>query len=107
MQPAPGSGILLPMDADAQDRGPVTLTLRRDEALVLHEWLRRRSRLGLDTEEALACIDQAEQRVLWDVATALERVLVEASAPDYEDLLEDAWTSVRDVRLAEPPPPRE
>ncbi len=59
----------------AQDA--VCLSLSQAEALVLFEFLSRYSRTN-----TLDIVDQAEQRILWDVCSELERVLVEPLAPD-------------------------
>ncbi|TCN31038.1 hypothetical protein EV644_13015 [Kribbella orskensis] len=50
-----------------------SLRLSRDQALVLFEWLARTSSAGAP----VGFEDQAEQRVLWDLESALERVLIE------------------------------
>jgi hypothetical protein len=56
----------------------VTLSLTRDQALVLFEWLSREDgRSGIPTEH------QAEQKVLWEIEGQLERTLVEPLQPDY------------------------
>lgn len=51
----------------------VSLTLRYEEAVVLSDLLARWDRDG--TTEVLPFEDQAEQRVLWDPASALESVV--------------------------------
>ncbi len=57
------------------------VTLTADEALVLSDWLSRHEELG-DLP-----VDDAEQRVLWDLGAALESVVTEAFDPDYAELL--------------------
>ena len=51
---------------------PVTLTLSREEALVLFEWLHR-----FNDEEGHRFEDQAEERVLWNLEASLESRLVD------------------------------
>jgi hypothetical protein len=70
----------------------VSLSLSSDEALVLFELLSRYSE-----SDRLEIIDQAEQRVLWDVCALLEKALVEPFRPDYEELLAAARARVRDL----------
>ena len=70
---------------------PVQLSLSRDEAVVLFEFLSRYSDDG-----QLHIVDQAEQRVLWDMCASLDSQLHEPISPDYEDVLRKARDSVRD-----------
>jgi hypothetical protein len=70
----------------------VTVTLSGDEALVLFDWLARTSDAGAPAP----FVDQAEERVLWNVEATLERSLVAILRPDYESLLNEARTAVRD-----------
>jgi hypothetical protein len=70
---------------------PVTLTLSRDEAIVLFEWLHR-----LNAEESRRFEDQAEERVLWNLEASLESTLVEPFKPEYDDILAAARSRVRD-----------
>jgi len=53
----------------------ISLRLSRDEALVFFAWLARTSGTG----EPAAFMDQAEQRVFWDIEAALETLLTEPS----------------------------
>ncbi len=69
----------------------VTVELTRKQALVLFEFLRR-----CDDEGRYAFVDQAEQRVLWDLECALEPQLTEVLDPDYGELLKAAWAELRD-----------
>ena len=72
----------------------VKITLTRDEALVLFEFLSRYS----DDKEELRIIDQSEQRVLWDIQAMLESTLVEPiNNPNYEERIARARAAVRDV----------
>ena len=83
------------MEADERDGG-VTVSFTKDEALVLFEWLHRREDLGLDSLEALGCVDQAEQRVIWDLSAVLESTLAEPLRSDYLELVEAARARLRD-----------
>lgn len=69
----------------------VMLELTRKESLVLFEFLRR-----CDDEGEYAFVDQAEQRVLWDLEGNLERQLVEVFNPCYRELLNAARAEIRD-----------
>jgi hypothetical protein len=62
--------------------------LTADEAIVLDAFLARRD---------LAIRDQAEQRVLWDLETLLERRLAIVSHPDYERTLAAARDRIRNA----------
>jgi len=70
----------------------ITLAVPRDQALVLFEWLVRTGNAG----EPAAFEDQAEQRALWDLESALEAVLTEPLSVDYRARLEAARGRVRD-----------
>lgn len=69
----------------------VSVGLSRDQALVLFEWL---ARTGAGDQPA-AFEDQAEQRALWDLEAALEKVLTEPFKSDYRERLEVARSRVR------------
>ena len=69
----------------------VQLSLSRNEAIVLFEYLSRYTDTG-----KLAIEDQAEQRVLWDLCAMLESHLHEPISPDYDGMLERARAAVRD-----------
>lgn len=71
----------------------ISISLSRDQALVLFEWL---ARTGAG-ERPAAFDDRAEQRVLWDLEATLEKHLAEPFRSDYRDLLEAARGRVRDV----------
>lgn len=70
----------------------IDISLSRDQALVLFEWL---ARTGAADQPA-AFEDQAEQRVLWDLESALESVLTEPLREDYRELVETARARLRD-----------
>jgi hypothetical protein len=62
------------------------------EALALSEFLSRYSSIN-----TLDMVAQTEQRVLWDLCSQLERVLVDLLASDYDARVERARRQVRDV----------
>lgn len=59
--------------------GKVELLLERSQALVLYEYL-------ASLNDSVP-IDEASQRVLWNVESMLEEKLVEIVRPDYRELL--------------------
>ena len=70
----------------------VVITLSQDEALVLDAWLER---FNKDTKPE-AFEDQAEQRVLWNLAATLEKQLNQPLQKDYSSLLQSARGRIRD-----------
>jgi len=70
----------------------VAVTLNRDLALVLLDWRGRTSTAGQPVEFT----DQAEQRALWDLESALESVLPEALQDDYRERIVQARGQLRD-----------
>ena len=70
----------------------VIITLSRDEALVLFEFLSR-----FTEQQQLDIRDRAEQRVLWDILADLESALPEPLAHDYDEQLQRARESIRDT----------
>lgn len=70
----------------------VELKLTKDEALVLFEFVSRFS-----DKDKLEIVDQAEQRVLWNVCCLLEKQLVEPFSADYLVIIEQARNKVRDL----------
>jgi hypothetical protein len=70
----------------------ISLALSRDQALVLFGWLTRTGKAG----SPAGFEDQAEQRVLWDLESALETVLAEPLSVDYREMLGAARSRVRD-----------
>ena len=73
-------------------RRGVTIKLTADEALVMFDWLARTSAAA----EPAPFVDQAEQRVLWNVECELERVLAQPFSDDYAALLASSRDAVRD-----------
>ena len=74
----------------AADEVPVLLT--RDQALVLFDWLARTSSSG----HPVGFEDQSEQRVLWDLESALESALPETLRAEYRELVSAARARLRD-----------
>ena len=73
------------------DEKKVVLELMPDQALVLFEWLARFNR-----QENGQFEDQAEQRVLFDLESMLERTLTAPLDPNYKRLLAMARDRIRD-----------
>jgi hypothetical protein len=74
--------------------GTVAVTLTRDEALVLDAYLSRGAASGDDDPRIE---DQAERRVLWDLAAVVESQLPDLLTPDYDARLAAARDRVRDT----------
>jgi hypothetical protein len=72
--------------------GSIALYLTADEALVLEAFLSRARAAGDD----YSIQDQAELRVLWDMAATLENRLPLVNNSDYDRLLAAALDRVRD-----------
>jgi hypothetical protein len=83
------------VDADELPDGSVAFKLSKSEALVLFDWIHR-----LEDEDGglirLGFADQAEQRVVWDLSTSLERLLAEPFRDDYLAIINAARSQVRD-----------
>jgi len=76
------------------DQHDVTLTVTKDEALVLFEFLARFN----ETDHPDIFEDQAEQRVLWDIECLLEQQLSEPFRLDYDykSIIDEARNKIRD-----------
>jgi hypothetical protein len=72
-------------------RQRVSVELSADEALVLFDWLERKS----PPSEPPPFEDKAEQIVLWDLCCLLESVLVEPFDANFTEQLESARAAVR------------
>ena len=70
----------------------ISLALSRDQALVLFDWL---ARTGA-SEQPAPFEDQAEQRVLWELESALETLHTETLRADYRALVEQARERLQD-----------
>lgn len=69
----------------------VILSLSKDEALILFDFLSRFSE-----KDILKIEDQAEERVLWNLYCDLEKELVESFQENYQKLLLKARNNIRD-----------
>lgn len=69
----------------------IALTLSRNEALVLYDFLAR-----FEDSDTLSIQDQAESRVLWNICSDLERSIAELLTADYFALLQEARDKIRD-----------
>jgi hypothetical protein len=74
------------------DQQKINLTVTKDEALVLFEFLARFNQ----TEHPEIFEDQAEQKTLWILEGQLEKQLVEPFRPDYKDIINEARNKIRD-----------
>lgn len=68
---------------------PVKIELDEDQALVLFDWLCR-----LNDSQAPVVTHEAEQRILWDMQSDLESVLVAPFEANYNELLAQARNRV-------------
>lgn len=75
----------------------IELTLSMDEALILFELVSR-----FTDEDKVEIVDQAEQRVLWDICCLLEKQLEAPFSGDSAKIIEKARDRVRDqVEIAD------
>ena len=74
------------------DKQIINLTLAKDEALVLFDFLARFNQ----TEHPDIFEDQAEQKTLWIMEGQLEKQLVEPFKPDYKEIINEARNKIRD-----------
>lgn len=70
----------------------INISLNKDEALVLFEFLSRFS----ESDSKLTIEDQAEERVLWNLCCDLEKILDEPLQENYREILNQAREKVRD-----------
>ncbi len=69
----------------------IRIDLSKDEAIVLFEFLSNFSDKG-----TLQIVDQAEERVLWNLCCDLEKVLSEPFMDTYATVLKESRDRVRD-----------
>lgn len=74
------------------DQQKINLTVTKDEALVLFEFLSRFNQ----SEHSDIFEDQAEQKILWLLEGQLEKQLVEPFKPDYFEIIKNARDKIRD-----------
>lgn len=73
-------------------KNEINFKLTRNESLVLFEFLRR-----IDEQDDLNIfVDQAEERILWDIESKLEENLDEIFNKDYLNIIQKAREDVRD-----------
>lgn len=77
------------MESRSEENG-LSITLSEDEALVLLDWITRFNE-GENTFQ-----DQAEERVLYDLESALETEVSQTFSADYQQVLASARERVRD-----------
>ena len=70
----------------------IKIELTADQAIVLVDWLARTS----GAEGPVQFVDQAEQRVLWDLEAMLESRLPHVVSADFADRVDAARARVRD-----------
>ena len=70
----------------------ITLEISTDEAIVFYDWLKR-----FNEKEDNLFNDQAEERVLWDLEALLEKNLLAPFKENYNEILQQARSRVRDV----------
>lgn len=70
----------------------VNLTITKDEALVLFEFLTRFN----ETERPDIFEDQSEQKTLWILEGQLKKRLAEPFRPDYKEIINEARNKIRD-----------
>ena len=73
----------------------VLITLNKDQALVLFEFVARFN----ETNHKVLFEDQAEQKMMWLIQRQLEKVLVEPFMPNYKDIVKEARNKIRDNEL--------
>ena len=76
------------------ENNEITITMNKDEALVLFEFLSRFNEN--DNKEIFQ--DQAEEKVLWRIEGQLEKILVEPFMPNYQDIIKEARNRIRDKK---------
>lgn len=69
----------------------VKITITKDEALVLFDFLSRFS-----NTDVLTIQDQAEKRALWNLTCVFERVLVEPFSTEWPSIIKAARNRLRD-----------
>jgi hypothetical protein len=69
----------------------IQIFLNKDEAIVLFDFLSRFSDRG-----DLVIADQSEARVLWNLCSDLEKILVEPLKANFREILTQARENVRD-----------
>lgn len=76
------------------NKDAVSVLLNHDEALVLLAWLHRFNEI--DDFDQKNIIDQAEERILYDLESIIERILPAILDGNYKELLLKAREKIRD-----------
>ena len=85
----------LPIDEDRimeKENNKLNLEFTKNEALVLFEFLSRFN----ESDRKELFVDQAEERIMWDLEALLEKQLSEPFGNDYKEIIEKAREQVRD-----------
>jgi hypothetical protein len=81
------------MKANNKNRN-ITITFSEEEVLVLFEWLHNFN----EEEHPTLFQDQAEERILFDLETELERVISTTFDNNYQEILSKARQKIRDEK---------
>ncbi|MBI3560325.1 MAG: hypothetical protein HY080_01215 [Gammaproteobacteria bacterium] len=73
------------------EQDSITVTLSKDEALILFDWI---SRLN-ETDHPEVFADNAEKLVLFNLEALLEKMLVEPFDANYAQIVADARERIR------------
>ena len=85
----------IPIDEDRimnKENNKLNIELTKSEAIVLFDFLCRFN----ETDRKELFEDQAEERIMWDLETLLEKQLSEPFKPDYKEIIEKARAELRD-----------
>ena len=75
------------------EKKEISLKLTKDEALILFEFVSRFNEN--DNKEIFN--DQAEEKIFWVIEGQLEKILVEPFIPNYQNIIQEARSRIRDV----------
>jgi hypothetical protein len=76
----------------AMSKGKISIELTNEEAIVFYEFLSKYN----ENDDLSRFQDQAEQRVLWDIESKLEKEMSEPFQADYQEIVKKARDKVRD-----------
>lgn len=85
----------LPLEPEKKiimDDKEINIKLNKDEALVLFDFLSRLS----DKDQSNLFEDHAEEKILWNIESVLQSILVEPFQKEYKDILEKSRKIVRE-----------
>ncbi len=72
----------------------ITLSLTKEEAIVLFEFVSRFTQRGSLTIQHLA-----EEKVLWNICADLEKILTEPFQLNWSEILQHAQNTIKDTSL--------